>query len=599
MKMVADGTALCVPGNHDVKLMRALQGKNVKIAHGLEKSLAQLETISPEEKTAIIKFIEGLVSHYVLDDGKLVVVHAGIKETMQGRGSKEIREFALYGETTGETDEFGLPVRYNWAAEYKGQALVVYGHTPTLEPQFLNRTICIDTGCVFGGSLTALRYPEQELISVQALEEYATAVHPLQAAQLSLQHTHDEMLSIDNLLGKRIIETRLKGRITIREENTIAALEVMSRFAVNPKWLVYLPPTMSPVETSPHPEYLERPEEAFKYYTNQGVQHLILEEKHMGSRAIIVICRDQEAAQERFGVLNQAGMIYTRTGRRFFSNESTELALLEVLRHAMTQSDFWTKHQTTWAILDCELMPWSAKAQELLRQQYAPVGAAAQASLSQAVQLLQQAGSPTLLETYQKRLQTIAAYQKAYAQYYWEINNLQDYKIAPFHLLATENAVHTKQNHVWHLEQIAQICEADTSQILLKTAYRAVDLSQEQQKLEAIQWWENLINNGGEGIVCKPLEFISHGKHGLIQPAMKIRGREYLRIIYGAEYTLPQHLERLKARGLSAKRSLALREFALGIESLERFVKREALQRTHEAVFAVLALESEPVDPRL
>ena len=110
-------------------------------------------------------FLDGLVSHYVLDDGKLVVAHAGMKEEMQGRGSGKVRDFALYGETTGETDEFGLPVRYDWAAEYRGTAMVVYGHTPVPEPEWLNRTINIDTGCVFGGKLTALRYPERELVS--------------------------------------------------------------------------------------------------------------------------------------------------------------------------------------------------------------------------------------------------------------------------------------------------------------------------------------------------------------------------------------------------------------------------------------------------
>ena len=104
---------------------------------------------------------------------------------------------------------------------------------------------------------------------------------------------------------------------------------------------------------------------------------------------------------------------------------------------------------------------------------------------------------------------------------------------------------------------------------------------------------------GGEGVVVKPLDFVTRGKRGLVQPAVKCRGREYLRIIYGPEYAAPENLERLRSRGLAAKRSLALREFALGVESLERFVRREPLRRVHECVFAVLALESEPVDPRL
>ena len=157
MAMVEAGSALGVPGNHDIKLVQKLRGRDVQVTHGLADSLAQLERETPEFRDRGANFLDGLVSHYVLDDGRLVVAHAGMKEEMQGRGSGKVRDFALYGETTGETDEFGLPVRYNWAAEYRGQATVVYGHTPVPEPEWLNRTINIDTGCVFGGRLTALR----------------------------------------------------------------------------------------------------------------------------------------------------------------------------------------------------------------------------------------------------------------------------------------------------------------------------------------------------------------------------------------------------------------------------------------------------------
>ncbi len=601
MNMVASGAALCVPGNHDVKLMRALNGKQLKVSHGLAESLEQLSTETPEFRALVAKFIDGLVSHFVFDDGKLVVAHAGMKEAFQGRGSGAVREFALYGETTGETDEFGLPVRFNWAAEYRGKANVVYGHTPTPKPEWLNRTICIDTGCVFGGALTALRYPENELVSFPAQREYAVPSKPLAllSETLSQQQALDDVLDLSDVLGKRVVETRLRGRVTVREENAAAALEVMSRFAVNPKWLVYLPPTMSPVETSSQTGFLERPEEVFTYYVAQGVTEVILEEKHMGSRAVVVICRDQDAARERFGVLEEAGIIYTRTGRRFFGDLNLETQLLERLRSAMTASGFWEALQTDWAVFDCELMPWSAKAQELLKQQYAPVGAAARSSMTAAVRLLETSNAPELLERFQARFQVVTAYREAYVRYCWEVNGINDYRLAPFHLLATEGSVHSGQSHPWHLERLERICVADSTGVLFTTAHKRVQLEDETSRLEAVHWWEALTERGGEGAVCKPLDFIVQGKRGLVQPAIKVRGREYLRIIYGPEYTLPEHLERLRSRSLSAKRSLALREFALGIESLERFVQREPLRRTHEAVFAVLALESEPVDPRL
>ena len=168
MGMVEAGHALCVPGNHENKLARALTGRKVQLKHGIAESLEQLGREPEEFRKQVVEFCRGLISHYVLDGGRLVVAHAGLKEAYQGRASGRVRSFAMYGETTGETDEYGLPVRYPWAEEYRGDAVVLYGHTPVLEPSWVNNTLCLDTGCVFGGELTALRYPERELVSVPA-----------------------------------------------------------------------------------------------------------------------------------------------------------------------------------------------------------------------------------------------------------------------------------------------------------------------------------------------------------------------------------------------------------------------------------------------
>lgn len=610
MSMASGGSALCVPGNHDIKLMRKLQGRDVRITHGLAESLEQLEREPAEFKERVAAFIDKLVSHYVLDDGRLVVAHAGLKETLQGRGSGRVRDFALFGETTGETDEFGLPVRYNWAAEYRGRALVVYGHTPVPEPEWLNRTINIDTGCVYGGKLTALRYPEKELVSVPSARVYYESVKPFlpeeeQAPTLSAQQQHDDLLDIEDVTGKRIVSTALHHNVTIREENAIAALEVMSRFAANPKWLIYLPPTMSPSETTKEPGLLEHPAEAFSYYLNQGVPRIICEEKHMGSRAIVIVCRDEGVARNRFGVVGDGfGLCYTRTGRRFFEDRALESLFLTRIRAAAERAGLWDELATDWLCLDCELMPWSAKAQELLRQQYAAVGAASRAALGDATSALDQAAASgadvlPLLERYQARALAAEKYREAYRRYCWPVHSIDDLRLAPFHLLATEGKVHTDRDHVWHMEMLRRLCEADDSRLLYVTPYRVVDLTDQMSLRQGVDWWEWLTGRGGEGMVVKPLDFIARGTRGLAQPAVKCRGREYLRIIYGPEYDAPGNLERLRARGLAAKRSLALREFALGVEGLERFVRREPLRRVHECVFGVLALESEPVDPRL
>ena len=263
MDAVSAGNALCVPGNHDAKLLRKLRGRDVKLTHGLGQTLEQLAAEPPEWRDRAAVFIDSLVSHYELDGGRLVVAHAGMKEELQGRASS-----------------------------------------------------------------------------------------------------------------------------AVRAENAAAALEVMSRFAVDPKWLIYLPPTMAPGDTAATGDLLEHPQQAFDYYAGHGVCRVVCQQKHMASRAVIVVCRDGAAARRRFGVAGDGGsggMIHTRTGRRFFADAEWERSVLERLRTALTARGFWQRFATEWFCLDCELMPWSAKAGALLRQQYGPVAAAGRNGLAAAV----------------------------------------------------------------------------------------------------------------------------------------------------------------------------------------------------------------------
>jgi protein phosphatase len=601
MNMVAAGHALCVPGNHETKLLRKLRGKNVKLTHGLQQTVDQLAAMPEAFGARVAEFIDGLISHYVLDDGNLVVAHAGLKEELQGRGSGVVREFCLYGETNGETDEYGLPVRYDWASDYRGRALVVYGHTPVPTPEWVNRTICIDTGCVYGGALTALRYPEKEIVQVEAAEAYYESTKPLFDAKVPRDTRPDDVLDVEDVRGKRIIHTRVQHTVIIREENAVPALEIMSRFAVDPRWLIYLPPTMSPSETVKEGPYLEHPREALAYYQNQGVSHVVCEEKHMGSRAVLVVCRDEATAQARFRFDGARGACYTRTGRSFFSDPELTRELLARSAAALERAGLWQELGSDWVCLDAELMPWSAKAQELLRRQYAPTAAAGIASLEGASRLLEATAVPgveALRDEYASRRRLLGDYRAAYRRYCWAVAGLGDYRLAPFHLLASEGAVHSGRDHRWHMQTLARLAEADP-EFFVATHHRVVELASADEQAAAIAWWESLTDGGGEGMVVKPLEWIVRGKKGLVQPALKCRGREYLRIIYGPEYSAPEQLERLRPRKLSTKRALALREFALGLEALHRFVEREPLYRVHECVFGVLALESEAVDPRL
>jgi polynucleotide kinase-phosphatase len=616
--MLDAGRAFWTPGNHDDKFHRYLKGNPVKISHGLDDTIKQLEALDEAERQALteryLQRYRRIVDHLVFDDGKLVVAHAGMKAEMQGRTGGRVRNFALYGETTGEIDEFGLPVRANWAADYHGKALVVYGHTPTPEAEFIGNTINIDQGCVFGGKLSALRYPEREVVSVPALQTYYQPAKPFLSAPEKAKPPEVEaagLLDLDDVIGKRAIETRLMGRLTIQAEHATAALEVMSRFAIDPRWLIYLPPTMSPCETlraqpAKEPGYLEYPTESFGYYRHIGVPRVVCEEKHMGSRGILILCRDETAGEKRFG-LKRLGVCYTRTGRPFFEPENFEQQILTRLVDSLSRAGIWEKWQTDWLALDCEILPWNLKAQGLLVEQYLPTAEAGHAALTAAQTALDQAIARDLqsealdLTALRARasssLSEIARYQQTIAGYLWEVADIDTIAIAPFHLLATEGETYFDREHLWHLETLSALADADG--LFRRTKFQVADVLDEKAMQTATDWWKELTEAGAEGMVVKPSSFIVRDKNGLAQPALKCRGRDYLRIIYGPEYLREANLTRLRQRGLGKKRSLALREFSLGVESLERFVRKESLRRVHECVFGVLALESEPVDPRL
>lgn len=606
MGMVSAGNALCVPGNHENKLGRYLKGRSVQLTHGLAETVEQLEredAVDPAFRGRVAEFIDGLVSHYVLDEGKLVVCHAGLPEKYHGRTSGRVRSHALYGDTTGETDEFGLPVRYPWAEEYRGRATVVYGHTPVPSTSWVNNTICLDTGAVFGGKMTALRWPERELVDVPAEKVWYEPVKPLVSEAPGGREGRP--LDLADVQGRRIVETRHMGRLSVREENAAAALEVMSRFAVDPRLLAYLPPTMAPTATSHEDGYLEHPAEAFAQYRTDGVAKVVCEEKHMGSRAVALVCRDAEAARERFGTDGPTGALHTRTGRPFLDDPALTETVLGRLRAAVTAAGLWEEWDTDWVLLDAELMPWSLKAAGLLRSQYAAVGAASGAVFPAAVAALEAAAARSvdvgaLADRQRDRAEDAAAFTRAYRRYCWSTEGLEGVRLAPFQILAVQGRSLASVPHDEQLAWLDRLVEHDPTGLLQVTRRLVVDTGDEESVRAGTDWWLEMTGRGGEGMVVKPLgALVRDGKGRLVQPGIKVRGREYLRIIYGPEYTRPENLERLRSRFLGHKRSLALREYALGLEALDRLADGEPLWRVHEAVFAVLALESEPVDPRL
>ncbi|MEU3249863.1 polynucleotide kinase-phosphatase [Streptomyces sp. NPDC006997] len=604
MSMVKSGDALCVTGNHENKYGRHLKGRKVQHTHGLAETIEQMAGESEEFRAEVREFVDGLVSHYVLDGGRLVVCHAGLPERYHGRTSGRVRSHALYGDTTGETDAFGLPVRYPWAEEYRGRAAVVYGHTPVPEASWLNNTICLDTGAVFGGKLTALRWPERQLVDVPAERVWYEPVRPLRS---EAPGGHDgRPLDLADVHGRRVVETRHQGRVAVREENAAAALEVMSRFAVDPRLLPYLPPTMAPTPTSRVDGYLEHPAEAFAQYAADGVARVVCEEKHMGSRAVALVCRDAAVAAKRFGVDGgPTGSLYTRTGRPFFDDASVTEEVLGRLRTAIGAAGLWERLETDWLLLDAELMPWSLKASGLLRSQYAAVGAASGAVFPGALAALEGAAArgvdvTGLLARQRERADAATAFTDAYRRYCWTTDGLDGVRLAPFQILAVQGRSLAALPHDEQLALLDRMVEHDGTGLLRTTRRLYVDTGDPESVAAGVDWWLEMTGRGGEGMVVKPVGALVRTPEGrLVQPGVKCRGREYLRIIYGPEYTRPDHLERLRKRFLNHKRSLAVREYALGLEALDRLAEGEPLWRVHEAVFGVLALESEPVDPRL
>ncbi|GHG10492.1 polynucleotide kinase-phosphatase [Deinococcus piscis] len=606
MDMVQGGAALAVPGNHDDKLAQALKARGTgQWPADLGATLEQLSAQPAEFQGAVRGFLSGMVSHLVLDEGRVVVAHAGLPERYQGRASARVRSFALYGDVDGSVDAAGLPLRRDWAAEYDGAALVVYGHTPVAGVRRVRNTVNIDTGCVFGGSLTALRYPEGETVSVPAAAIYAAP--PASMTQLAVAPTEAQPAALFDLatfFSSYTLDTRAGGQIRVPAASRPDAVSVYSMHGVDPRLCAYLPPTMSPVATSPQAlelGLLEHPAQAFNYFRKHGVETVICQEKHMGSRAVLLLCRDEAAAQRRFGdaLAGTLGTVYTRTGQRFFASD-WEHDVLTRTAQAATQAGLWDSLSTDWLLLDTELLPWSLKAEELIREQYAAVGAAGLAGLSGSTAALAEGvarGLPLkeVLERTQERLSHLEHYRAAYRRYVRRSEGPQDVQFRPFHLLAAEGQTFFEQSHLWHLQKLAELSGADP-QLFGKTAYQLADLSDPSSVAAATGWWTALTAGGGEGMVVKPLDFLP--PRG-VQPALKVRGPEYLRMIYGPEYTRPSNLIRLLERALKGKRTRALQEFRLGLEGLERLAAGDRYDNYHPYALGVLALEQGRMDARL
>lgn len=376
----------------------------------------------------------------------------------------------------------------------------------------------------------------------------------------------------------------------------------MSRFAVDPRWLLYLPPTMAPAPTSADPAVLERPDEAFSFYLDQGVGRVVCQEKHMGSRAIAVVCRDSAAADRRF-VPGGEGAVFTRTGRAFFPDARVEAEVLAQLRAGITAAGLWERFGSDWIALDGEMLPWSAKAAGLIREEYASVGAAARAALPEAQRALAAAAERGLdvgglADRTGRRGRDIEAFSAVYRNHVAPTEGAAGLHYAAFAVLAAEGREFSGEDHSWHMDVARTL--AEHCPMVAATRYRTLDTADPDAVSAASAWWHELVSAGGEGMVVKPAQGPrAAGTRGPVQPGLKVRGPEYLRIVYGPDYLIPERLATLRDRSVRRKARMALKEHKLGLEALSRHAAAEPLWRVHQPVFGVLALESESVDPRL
>jgi protein phosphatase len=606
MRAVAAGH-LCVPGNHDAKTLKWLRldrrpGREVSMDHGFDETVRQIdarEAAEPGFKVRLARFIDGLPSHYLLDGGALAVAHAGVKEGMQARASRLVRDFCLYGETTGETDEFGLPVRFDWAAGYRGKAAVVHGHVATTEPKWVNNTIDVDTGCVYGGALTALRWPERELVSVPAERVWCEPVRPVAPAAPA----RPELPDLSELAaGKLRVETRWGVAATVQADQSAAALEALARFSVDPRWMLFPAPTTATVDSAKADGLLERTEEALDHYVRAGVERVFVEEKHMGSRCVAVVCRDRAAAARRFGDGSRQGALMSKSGRPFFAAAAEEAALLERMAAAAGAAGLWEELSTDWLLMDGEMLPWAAKAGRLIRDVFAGTGCAGAASAGAQRAALEAAaarGVPGAAEAALRaaeRERAMASFRAAYAPYTAPCGGPEDLRYAPFHVLASEGRLWDAVTHDRHMAVADRLFAADPA-LFRATRWMEANPAAPEGRAAVDAFWRALLAEGGEGVVVKApsLAILPRGT----APSIKVRGPEYLRIIYGAEYDRPDVLPGLKDRATGRKRAMARTGLALALEAVGRFVEDASLHLVHEAAFAAVAVGSEPIDSRL
>ncbi len=405
------------------------------------------------------------------------------------------------------------------------------------------------------------------------------------------------------LQGEAPISTGLIPSVSLASSQRDFAVKAFSRMNMNRNWLIFLPSAVASLQGGNAGGELERPESALNYFRAEKIDKAVVEEKHMGSRGIVVLCRTLQPARDRFDVEGEIpGCAYTRNGRRFFKDEDTEAVFIERLERVFTRSNFWKRFSTDWVLLDGEILPWAVKAAESSEE--SGLVEAGTAVFSETMSAFESDSSSPLKahwkETIERERSALEQYDVMFKRYRTESANLAALKFAPFHLLATEGQTFFHRSHLWHMQMLAGLARSGR-EFVIPTRYEVVSLSEQATWSKTIRWWEELSEESSEGLVVKPLPFIPRGRRGLAQPALKCRSREHLRLVYGPRYDSAEGRESLLARDALLRRRnkhrRILRQFALSMEAVTRFVKRSPLNAVHECVLGVLAQEVPPSMP--
>jgi protein phosphatase len=437
--------------------------------------------------------------------------------------------------------------------------------------------------------------------AARAIESAISGRHtPLRAlvptAELARSNHHG-----DDAEGIEIASSsELLARMRVSESQRDFAVQAFSKINIDKRWLIFLPWAIASLQTPESGADFERPEDAISYYRDELIEKVVVQEKHMGSRGIVVLCSTHEAARERFGIDSEsAGCAYTRNGRRFFNDDDTEAVFLERLRGVLSRSRFWQRFSTNWVLLDGEIMPWSFKASDSSEE--SDLAEAGFLALKATVDALGPAQRSAVrrhwLERLEQRISGLNSYNAMFKKYRNESHDLRALRFAPFHLLATEGRTFFDCPHPFHIEVLSRIAKSGAG-FVIPTRHQTVSTSDRGTWEQTIRWWEEIANDFSEGFVVKPFPFVPRGRRGSAQPALKCRSAEHLRLVYGPDYDTRDNRESLVSReALGRRRSKhrrILRQFALGMEAVTRFVQRNSLDAVHECVLGVLAQEVAP-----